>query len=176
MGMALFVLSLSMLFGASVVGYLVLRFRMESWASPGLSGFPPGLWLSTGILLASGGTMQWALSGIRKGREKALGPAMLLTTLLAFAFLAVQGFNWVNLVQASVTAQSSLYAFGFFMFTGLHALHVIGGLIPLAFTTFRARKGRYTRQRHAGVLHCAIYWHFLGIVWLVVVGVLYFTF
>jgi heme/copper-type cytochrome/quinol oxidase subunit 3 len=81
--------------------------------------------------------------------------------------------NWFAYVVRSVSSAASLYAFGFYVLTGLHALHVIGGLVPLGITTAHARRGAYTASSHAGVDFIAMYWHFLGAVWLVLFVVLY---
>ena len=71
--------------------------------------------------------------------------------------------------------RTNLYGFLFYLLTGLHALHVVGGLVPLAVTTARAWQGKYTAVAHAGVEHVALYWHFLDVIWLVLFGVLVLT-
>ena len=93
--------------------------------------------------------------------------AMLLTTMLGVAFLASQTVNWFALVAAKLTAKTNLYGFTFYMLTGLHAAHVVGGVIPLGVVTVRAWRGRYSSSFHPGVRYCGIYWHFLAAVWLV---------
>jgi cytochrome c oxidase subunit 3 len=57
--------------------------------------------------------------------------------------------------------------------TGTHALHVIGGLPPLAVALAKARAGRYSPQEHAGVVLCAMYWHALDAIWVVLYGTLW---
>ena len=52
--------------------------------------------------------------------------------------------------------------------TALHGVHVVAGLIPMAVTTRRAYAGRYSAERHEGVTMCAMYWHFLDAVWLII--------
>ena len=65
-----------------------------------------------------------------------------------------------------------MFYFLFYFLTGLHAAHVIGGMVALAIVTANAFRGRYTATRAAGVGHCAAYWHFLDVVWLVMVAVI----
>ena len=90
-----------------------------------------------------------------------------------FHFLLVQTWNWWGLIAAKMTATSkNLYAFTFFMLTGLHAAHVIGGVILLGVVTARAAQGRYGSGRHNGVTYAAMYWHFLDAVWIVLFAVL----
>ncbi len=172
LGMTWFLASLTMLFLASLVGYVVVRARADVWPPPGSPALPPGLWVSTAIILASSGTAHVAVAGIRKGNQVRLLVGLLATTALGVAFLMLQGFNWVELTAADVRPDRDLYGFTFYMLTGLHAAHVVGGLIPLGITLAKAYLGRYTWASYAGVRHVAIYWHFLDVVWIALFAVL----
>jgi cytochrome c oxidase subunit 3 len=167
MAMKLFLASLGVLFAASIVGYLVVRSRSEAWPPPDMPHLPAGLWLSTLILLVSSGTIQFALASIRRDRKTALSAGMSLTLLLGVAFLVTQAINWLRLIDAHVTPAAHMFAFTFFMLTGLHAAHVIGGLIALAIVTTKALRRRYADDYHPGVIYCTMYWHFLDAVWLI---------
>jgi len=167
LGMRIFILALSMLFGASILGYLIVRSRATAWPPPGMPSLPGGLWLSTLILLVSSATMQAAVRSARAGRQTALRWGMLLTTLLGAAFLVSQTLNWFVLVAANLTARTNLYGFTFYLLTVLHAAHVVGGVIPLAVVTTRAWRGYYSAAFHPGIEYCKTYWHFLDAVWLV---------
>jgi cytochrome c oxidase subunit 3 len=172
LGMKLLVLALSMLFAASLVGYLMIRFKAATWPPLGMPSLPTSLWISTLVIAISSVTMQAAVRAARDGRERALQRWMLLTTLLGLAFLASQTMNWFALVAANLTAKTNLYGFTFYLLTGLHAAHVVGGLIPLSIVTARAFRGRYSVAFHPGVEYCAIYWHFLAVVWVVLFAAL----
>lgn len=167
LGMKLLVVALSMLFAASIVGYLIIRSRAAAWPPPGMPRLPGTLWVSTLIIVVSSLTMQSAVRAAKADRQGALRTAMLLTTILGVAFLVSQTLNWFVLVAANLTAKTNLYGFTFYMLTGLHAAHVVGGVIPLAVVTARAWRGRYSAAFHPGVQYCAIYWHFLAAVWVV---------
>jgi heme/copper-type cytochrome/quinol oxidase subunit 3 len=92
---------------------------------------------------------------------------------LGVAFLLVQTLNWWKMVAVdAVLATESLYAFTFYVLTGLHALHVVGGLIPLAITTWRSHRGAYSWADFQGVRQVGMYWHFLDAVWVVLFAVL----
>jgi len=173
LGMGLLILSLSVLFAASITGYLIVRGRAEAWPPAGMPRLPRGLWISTLLILASSATVESALRAIRAGRKPELQRGILLTTLLGFTFLVNQSVNWWGLIRVQFTAAANLYAFTFYMLTGLHAAHVIGGLVPLAVVTRRAYAGSYTAERHEGVLYCRMYWHFLAVVWLVMFVLLF---
>jgi cytochrome c oxidase subunit 3 len=71
-----------------------------------------------------------------------------------------------------VTAASNLYAFTFFILTGLHAAHVVGGVGLLAVVLARSLRGRYGSGRYDGVTYAAMYWHFLDAIWLLLFAVL----
>ena len=167
LGVKLLVLALSMLFAASIMGYLVIRSRAAVWPPPGVPRLPETLWVSTLIILISSFAMQSAVRAARTDRQRPLGTWMLLTTALGVAFLVSQTLNWFALVAANLTARTNLYGFTFYMLTGLHAAHVVGGVIPLGVVTARAWRERYSSAFHPGVEYCAIYWHFLAVVWVV---------
>jgi cytochrome c oxidase subunit 3 len=167
MGIKVLILALSMLFGASLLAYLVIRLRAPAWPPPGMPHLPGALWGSTVIIVISSLTMHAAVRAAREGRGRALAAAMLLTTLLGVLFLLSQTVNWFSLAAASLTASTNLYGFTFYVLTGLHAAHVIGGVIPLAVVTVRSWQGRYSAAFHPGVEYVAIYWHFLAVVWVV---------
>ncbi len=172
-GMVLFLVSLSVLFIASIVGFLVVRLRAPVWPPPGSQGLPKGLWVSTFILLASSATLHAALRAVRGGRRQAVSGWLAATTFLGLAFLTSQAVNWIRLFGLEGgPKESGLYAFTFYILTGLHALHVLGGLIPLGITTFRSLAGRYTARSHAGLRYMSMYWHFLDGVWLVLFAIL----
>jgi cytochrome c oxidase subunit 3 len=175
LGMFLFLLSLGILFLASIVATIIIRFRTGEWPPPGMPPPPSRLWLSTAILAVSGATMQWAVESARRDRKDSLKAAMILTTLLAVAFLTSQVMNWWQWVGESATIRSSLYAYLFYVLTGLHALHVVGGLVPLMVVTVNSVYERYSSVFHTGVKQCAIYWHFLGVVWVFLFAVILAT-
>lgn len=169
---ALLVAALSMGFGAVLVFYLHSWARAEAWPPPGMPALPRGLWLSTAILLASGATMQTALRAARVGRWRRLRRAMGATLALGALFLVSQTVNWGVAVAAGMP--TGLYTTGFYLLTGLHGAHVLGGLLPMAIVTRRAFRGEYSPARHAGVAWLAMYWHFLDAVWLVLFLLLVF--
>jgi cytochrome c oxidase subunit III len=175
LGMRLLLLALGMLFAATLSGYLAIRGRTETWPPPGVPALPATLWISTVIIVLSSVTAQWAVRGIRAGLQAPLRRGLLLTLLLGVAFLASQTVSWFSLVAVSFTAKTNLYGFLFYMLTGLHALHVLGGLAPLSLVTTRAWRGAYTSTVRSGVEYTVTYWHFLDAIWLVLFAVLTLT-
>lgn len=168
-GLTIFLIVFGVLFAASMIGVVVIRLRAEQWSVPPL---PRVLWLSTLILLASSGTIHWALRSVKSGDERSLRRGMVLTTLLGVLFLALQLWCWIYWFDITheqwVDSKPWRLALsGFYLLTGLHALHVVGGVIPLLITTRRAFAGRYTFKDYGGIALCAMYWHFLDAVWVV---------
>lgn len=166
-GMRLFLVSTGILFGSILIGFVCIR--LLAVESPQLPPLPWGLWVSTLLLLGSSATMQAAVIGARRGDRGRLQVFLTATTLLGFAFLAVQAVCWIlwlEPMRASLGQAEQVFLLtGFYTLTGLHALHVVGGLVPLVVITARARTGRYSPQFHPGVIYTAMYWHFLGGVW-----------
>lgn len=173
LGMRLFLLSLSVLFAASIVGFLVVRARASVWPPEGAPPLPPGLWLSTGLILLSSWSM--AAAGRRLDQRDHGGAVRFLvgTLLLALAFLANQALNWLQLWPVLRLRPAALYVFSFLLLTVLHALHVLGGVASLGVVTVRAQRERLTLE---GFRYAGMYWHFLTGVWLVLFAVLQFLF
>lgn len=173
LGMAIFLLSLGVLFLGSLVAYAVTRWRTGTPPTP--TPLPDELALSTALILAGSATVQGAAAAARANRQLALRLALVATLGLGLAFLASQAAAWLHLVAARTTMHSSLWGWSFYFLTGLHAAHVIGGLVPLGIVTVNAFYGRYSPLRHSSPRFVAMYWHFLGAVWVVLYATLSLT-
>jgi cytochrome c oxidase subunit 3 len=167
LGLVLFLASLTMLMGACLLGYLIVRFRADTWPPPGVPGLPEGLWISTLLLLLGSITIHLALAGVRRGDIPLLRRGLMVTSVLGAAFVASQTYNAWELLAAVAGRPKELFSFTFIMLAGLHAIHVVGGLIPLGIVTVRAFRGRYSAGNFGGVRLVAVYWHFLDVVWIV---------
>lgn len=171
LAMRLFLVSLGILFSACIVGYLVIRSRADQWPPPGTPELPAGLWVSTALLAVLSTLLVVAVRSARASDTSALGRQLTAANALAVAFLAAQTGNWVAVAAAGELPRESLLLFGFYVFTVLHALHVLGGIVPLVLVTLRARQGRYVDDPEPVEL-VAMYWHFLGVAWLAIFAVL----
>jgi len=170
-GMFVLLVSLGMLFAGTMAVYLVFRTQVpvELWRPVGLHHLPWTLWLSTGLLLACSAKIHWALYSIRRDRQFPLLLALTATLTLGVGFLLLQSWNWYEMWQAiSADQHHSKFLATFYLLTGLHAAHVLGGLISLALVLQKARRHIYSRNFHPGVRYCTIYWHFLDAAWLVI--------
>lgn len=175
LGMWLFLLTLGVLFASGVFAFLVVRLEASPsapWRTADSPGLPWVLLLSTAVLAASSVTMTRATRALATDDRHALRVWINRTLLLAIGFLLAQSIAWVQMWRAGAPITSGLYAWTFYVFTALHALHVIGGIVPMAVVARRARGGVYSRRAGAGVEYCAMYWHFLFAVWIALYAML----
>jgi cytochrome c oxidase subunit III len=173
-GMAVLIVSLSMLFFASMAAYVLIRSHTPNWGRA-MPRVPRSLWLSTAVILLASVAIQRAHGAIRRDDERRLRRNLTATFVIGVGFLLLQAFNWAEFYRAIQRIDmSGAYLGMFFVLTGLHAAHVVGGLIPLGIVRYRAGRGRYSRNYHPGVRYLAIYWHFLDAIWVALFCVLYF--
>jgi cytochrome c oxidase subunit 3 len=144
-------------FAALVVAFYWRSRTPPFWAPVAL---PHTLWLSTAIILVSSVTFEAARRAYRRGSHPAAARLFVVTACLGAAFLASQLAAWRNLVHRGYYLAQNPYSSFFYMFTGLHAAHLIGGLIAL----FIVVLGRATRRETVDAV--TYYWHFLGALWL----------
>lgn len=136
---------------------------------------PKLLWLNTAVLILSSCALQWAQSAARRGRLEGVEAGLLAGGATAFLFLAGQLAAWRQMIGAGYFLTSSPASSFFYLIVGVHGLHLLGGLAALAVTSGKALGGVPVRQLRLSVELCAIYWHFLLLVWLVFFGLLLFT-
>ncbi|MCU0302594.1 MAG: cytochrome c oxidase subunit 3 [Thermoanaerobaculales bacterium] len=172
LGLWLFLASLGMLFGGCLVGFVVIRLRAPEWPPPGSPPLPGAFWVSTAVLAALSAVLVAAGRAAERDRRVPLTGLLSAAGGLAIGFIASQVAGWSALAGAAALPQGSLYLFGVWVLSFLHLLHAVGGLVPLVWAALRARRGRYTSTDHEGVTSVAIYWHFLGVVWLAILAVL----
>jgi cytochrome c oxidase subunit III len=172
-GMRLLLASLFMVFGATIVAYLVTRTSLSHWSGKALE-LPTGLYGSTVLLVLLSASLEWAVAGIRQNRQRQLWRGLLLAGVLALLFLGIQGLNWWAILEQNPGINDrALALFTFYMLTGVHALHVLGGFVPLVWVLVRVSHREYSSSRYEGVRLCVQYWHFLGIVWLLLLFVIW---
>lgn len=164
LGLFWLLMSLGMLFVATLVAFWVVRGGMElADLDPRPSAMPLGVWVGTVILIA----LSWVSEKAARAGNQTADPLLRRLVQTAFwgsiAFLAVQGWNWSDLHNAGFAMDSGLYSFTFHVLTGLHGAHVIGGVVYQA----SALKALPSRDR---LRSAATYWHFLFVTWVLIVG------
>jgi cytochrome c oxidase subunit 3 len=175
LGMIVFIAALSMFFAASIVIYLLLRHMHRPWPPLGFPALPATLWLSTLDIVLASVAIQGAVLAARRNDKVGLRRNLVATLLLGLGFLGLQSCAWYKVwSQVTVAAdRSSTYLEMFYAMTGLHAVHVLGGLVPLVMVTVSAYRDMYGRKKYAAVRYTAIYWHFLDVIWCAVFAVIY---
>ncbi len=199
LGMRLFLASLAVLFAASMVGYGLINWSLHrtrtilndqgDWVTvtPDVPPIhmPVLLWLSTAVILASSLTIHLAHQGVKRERQRDFRRWLTATSVLAVLFVLVQVPSLVLLLREHVAALPDTPPTASdpaFALVGLivaliiiHALHVLGGVIPLIIVNRNAYRGRYDHESHNPVTMITMYWHFLDIVWIFMFVVLLAT-
>jgi cytochrome c oxidase subunit 3 len=175
-GLGVFLAVVGSLFALFFSAYL-MRMNMPElnaadWKPPPA---PKLLWLNTGMLFLSSGTLQWAQIAARHRNSDAVRTGLLAAGGFALAFLAGQLIAWRQLVDAGYYLTGNAAAAFFFLITAVHGLHLLGGLVALGTTTEKVWRGVAMREIRLNVELCAIYWHFLLLVWLVFFALLLLT-
>lgn len=168
LGLWLFILSDSFVFG----GLFVARFNLLGLTRPELNQYL-GLLVTT-VLLVSSFFMNRAEVQMGRGNRRGflLGTAM--TFILGLGFLiGVVFVEWPSASAAGLTPDSGAAGGIFYMMTGMHAFHVLTGLIFLLIVMRNAMRGVYTQEKHWAVEAATIYWHFVDVVWIFFYPALY---
>jgi cytochrome c oxidase subunit 3 len=171
LGLRVFLAVVTVLFSLLVVAYHD-RMAAADWrplAAPWL------LWLNTAMLILSSVALQWARVSARRGRIEGVRVGLLAGGASAFAFLAGQLLVSQQLAALGYFAATNPAMAFFYLIIALHALHLLGGLVAWGRTTAKLWRGFEVVQLRLSVELCAVYWHFLLVVWLGLFGLLFFT-
>jgi cytochrome c oxidase subunit 3 len=134
---------------------------------------PRLLWLNTATLILSSAGMQWARGGARRAQPDRVRVGLIAGGVLAWAFLAGQLLAWRQLNAAGYFMAGNPAIAFFYLLTGVHGLHLLGGLFVWGKTVARmAQGGVELIDLHLSVELCTVYWHYLLLVWLVLFAVL----
>ncbi|HLE27700.1 MAG TPA: cytochrome c oxidase subunit 3 [Anaerolineales bacterium] len=167
LGLWLFILSDSFVF----IGLFVTRFYLLGGHRPELNQIL-GL-IVTSVLLISSFFMNRAEVSIAHGDRKGFLNSTLITMLLGLTFLVgVVGVEW-PLAGQHFGPDTGPEGAVFFMMTGMHAFHVLTGVLFLSIVYRNGRKGLYSAERHWAVEACTNYWHFVDVVWIFFYPALY---
>jgi cytochrome c oxidase subunit 3 len=160
-GMAIFLGAAAMLFAALFLAYAVMRAQAPAWPPVGAAPLPRGaLGLNSLVLVAASLALHGARGAARRDEPTRARVRARVALALGATFLAAQAIVWHGLSSAGAGPSSGIYGSVFFAISGLHALHVAGGLVALAVV---AARGATARRLAA----CALYWDFVLVVWLV---------
>ncbi len=163
--------SITMLFAAFTSAYIV-RSAGSDWIPLAV---PPLLWLNTAVILLSSVVMEIARRAFLAWRPVAFRKWLLATAVLGVLFLTGQVAAWGQLAEQGIYLQSHPHSSFFYVLTGVHAVHLLAGVLALLYVLALALRYRLTPGESSSPIICATYWHFVSAVWLYLLVVLFYV-
>jgi cytochrome c oxidase subunit 3 len=159
--------SIVMMFTSLSSAYIVRSGTANDWIPLAM---PRILLASTALILLSSVTLEFARRKLKRSLQSEYAKYVLLTALLGVGFLVSQVIAWRQLARQGIYISSHPHSSFFFLLTGAHAVHLLGGLLALTFLWFRSRReasdpvAAAKRQGTADAV--TIYWHFMDGLWI----------
>ena len=167
-GMAIGIVSVLMFFMALASAFLVRKGNPD-WVAVHI---PAILWINTLVLVVSSGTLEVARARLGRSDLQGFKNFWRVTTVLGLIFLIGQVVAWRILVKEGIYLASNAASSFFYIFTGAHGLHLLGGIAALIYVARRNfDKSKVTRAVAAEVT--SYYWHFMDGLWLFLLALLY---
>ena len=170
-GLFVFLAVVASLFALFISAY-TMRMELGDWRP---LPDPDLLWLNTGLLVMSSISLQWAYVAAGREQVKTVRNALFAGGFFALFFMLGQLLAWQQLVEAGYIAQDNPANAFFYVITGLHALHLLGGLVAWGRTTVKLLSGYEVTRIRISVELCAVYWHFLLVIWIILFGLMLST-
>ena len=169
-------LASELMFFAGLFGiYFTVRAQNEGeWPPPPTELNVPYALVVTIVLVASSFTCQYGVFAAERGDVFGLRRWYLITLVMGTLFVLGQGYEYIELVHAGTTIPGSAYGTVFYLTTGFHGLHVIGGLVAFVFLLIRTKLSKFTPAQATAAIVVSYYWHFVDIVWIGLFSVIYF--
>jgi cytochrome c oxidase subunit III len=163
------IVSIVMFFMAMASAYIYLRANSNRWVPLHL---PWIIWVNTALLLLSSGVMEFARRRLALADVDQFRRLWAVATTLGVLFLIGQLVAWRQFVLAGFYVSTNQASSFFYIFTGLHGLHLLGGICALLYVSFRKfEKAKVSRSVAAEV--ASYYWHFMDGLWLFLLALLY---
>ena len=155
-----------MLFAAFTSALVVRKGLSNDWVATAL---PRVLWLNTAVLIASSVTFEFSrrsLAGDPSFSARRFSRWLYVTLALGLAFIAGQLIAWRELASRGVYLATNPSSSFFYLLTGAHGLHLLGGIVALFYVALRARQLALAPAKRVVVDVTAIYWHFMDALWI----------
>lgn len=177
-GMVLFIASEIMLFGGLFAGYFFVRNQAVDWPPPDIEHTVSKSFgiILTVFLLSSSITAHFAILALKRGNMQIFKLGLVLTLVLGSIFIGGQIYEWLKLLDEGLNAGSGAYGATFYVITGFHGSHVIVGLAMLFVVLLRAFWNDFTPTRHLFADASILYWHFVDVIWVFVLSILYLSY
>ena len=167
-GVAIGIVAILMFFMALASAFLI-RKGTGGWVPVRIPGL---LWVNTAILLTSSATLEMARKRLAKSDLSGFRRLWQVTTILGVLFLAGQLVAWRILAGQGIYLATNPASSFFYIFTGAHALHLLGGVCALLYVAWRSfDQAKVSRSVAAEV--ASYYWHFMDALWLFLLALLY---
>jgi heme/copper-type cytochrome/quinol oxidase subunit 3 len=174
LGIWSFLASEIMLFGGLISAYVILRSGSAHMVMPprSMMGVPLATF-NTFALITSSVTMVLALAAIQEGNIERFKRWILCTIGGGLIFLVVKAYEYQHKWHEGITISSNLFGSFYYTLTGLHVIHVIGGLCLMTYIFVAGSRGQFTPDSHDRVECAGLYWHFVDLVWVILFPILY---
>jgi cytochrome c oxidase subunit 3 len=175
LGVWLFLASEIMLFGALFSTYILLRVGSDSWPDGSELLNVPLAMINTFILIISSVTVVLGWASLKLGEKDKAKLYLWATVALAVGFLVVKGFEYGAKFSHHISPATNNFYATYFTLTGLHALHIIGGIAVFVYLlTSGSKLLDENPEYYANRVECAgLYWHFVDLVWIFLFPALY---
>ncbi len=173
LGMLMLISAETMLFVGLIGAYIVFRAGSKVWPSGHLYLPVAVTWLNTVFLFISCYTMHRAIKALRVDQHQRVVTWLGMTALLGTIFLAVQGYEWTQLVRDGLTISTGMYGATFYTLIGCHGLHVLAAVVWLLVVVVLAKQGRFSASQPIAVEICGMYWYYVGTLWAILFPLVY---
>lgn len=164
-----------MMFTSLTSAYIVRAASANDWRPITM---PRVLLVSTALIIISSLTLEAARRKLKRDLTHSYKGWLLVSTLLGIGFLVSQLWAWRQLVRQGIYITTNPHSSFFYLLTGTHGVHLLGGLFALAFLVIRSRNllaSEPARARHQAVTGAvALYWHFMDVMWIYLFVLLFF--
>jgi len=172
LGLAVLLAVVTSFFMLGTSAYFMRMEMGRDWIPLAVPGI---LWANTLVLVFASFALQRAWNAARRWNMDKLRPALLAGGACTVVFIAGQAVAWGQLQSAGHFLTGNPATSFFYLLTSLHALHLLGGLAAWMRTMVRVRRGDAPYKIRVSVELCAVYWHFLLLLWLGLFGLLLYN-
>jgi cytochrome c oxidase subunit 3 len=186
LGLWIFLASEVLFFGVLFAAYIIYRYLYPETFAEASRHLDVILGsINTTILLTSSFTMALAVNAIQRDQRRAAVVFLLITMTFGLVFLGIKGLEYVHKIEEGLfpgpnftyigeqAQQAQVFFSLYFIMTGLHAVHMLAGILVLAVLAFLVWRGHFSASSYAGVEMVGLYWHFVDIVWIFLFPLLY---
>lgn len=163
LGVSIFILTEAMLFTGFISGFIIIKANASGvWPPPDQPRLPIEMTAVNSAILLLSGILLWAAARQLKQQHANGSRLFLASVVLGCVFVAIQGYEWIQLIGEGLTLTSSSYGSFFYMIVGMHALHALAGLTALTNMYRYHRAGTHTED---GFQATRIFWYFVVGLW-----------